>query len=542
MKLQKHKTWAIYISLVILTVAFALYEYQKSQKVEQIKIKQSRLFPDLELSKVNSFFIYDEKTKQKIVLSQKEGEWKLEQPVTDTANKNIVQGWLKSLIEEKVQLIKKEELDWAEYGLDTNTKKVEISTWDGKKWFFRISHYSAFDGSFYIKRGDTLLLGGTTWASLSNKTGDDFRSYNMVNKTSHPSFIKYKSKAFSAHFKWVDYHWQWAKTKAKESSGHSKASYPISSSELESYWSAFKNLQLEKDTYPNTKERIQQFKLDRPELEFHIGFPKKSLSSYEDFEKSVKNKQQEETQNIPNQVSEKDKKNTQHTEDDHLDRANKFVLQIRISPEINDRFYVHLSNRDYIFSLSKTNREKTLLTEQKIRNHHYPFQFAKDKVAFMDIKGYGLNVSLQKKQGQWNQVVKNIPKGSASNDFADEEKPNKQLNQESKEQESEQDVLNQISQLLAEKYLKKTQVFETHAYIALKDKEKKELLHLQFSLPFAETQKKGQSKNTNFSDKKQKTKFKDKVLVKSNKGQDIMLLPAKSVQALFPASLKKAME
>ncbi len=633
--LKKHKTWIIYLSLVVLTVAFAFYEYQKAQTEEKTKTKQGRIFPDLELSAVRGFSLSDEKENKTIVVSRKAGEWKLEQPVADTANQNTVSDWLKSLLEEQVQLIKKEEVDWAEYGLDKNTKKVEInqtgfekgaasgqfssqkanvkhafsnkisiSTKDDKKWSFRISHYSAFDGSFYIKRENTLLLGSTTWASLSNKTGEDFRSYNIVNETSHPSFIKYRSKNFSAHFKWEGGDWQWTEkttspkpdidsdnpqttspqletdsdapqtTTSTDNSRQptdnsrkptdnsrkptDKSLFPLSSSELESHWADFKNIQLEKDTYPNTKKWRQKLKLNRPEVEFEIGFPDKPVLQVKISPESRKpSRKPTDNSRKPTDNSRKPTGNSREPADKGREPTSNSRQPTDNSHKPTSQFYVHLSNRDYIFGLSKANRDKILLTEQKIRDHHYPFQFEKDKVAFMDITGYDLNVHLQKKQGQWSRITKEIQKKPGP-DSSDEKKKDKtsvdsqnknqkpskksatkELAEENQQpnQESVKKVLDQISRLSAEEYFDKTQAFEKKAHIVLKNKDKKELLHLQFNWLPEEIQTKGPSEKKQ-KNKPIKDKEKKKVLVKSNKGHEIMSLPLKSVQALFPPSFK----
>ncbi|MDE0118962.1 MAG: DUF4340 domain-containing protein [Bdellovibrionales bacterium] len=509
----------IYFVIVMGTASFAFYQYRQSQEEKRKEEKQDLVFPSLELSQVKVFSI--KKGDTYIYVLNQGGEWRLDSPVKDMADRDLVGDWIESLLSEKVKTIKEKGVDWAEYGLDQNVNSIEITTVSGTSLKLDISQYSAFDGKFYIRKEESLLLGNTSWASLTDKQGDYFRSYKALNIGEHPVALHYDSKLFKARLKWDNYNWKWSDS--KEGQKKSPALFPLSHSELESYWSSFSNISFEKEVYPNTKGLRSKFKLNKPDIELQLEFKSKGVNLSESSESSTLEKKEETPGNLK------------------PDQYKKWSL--KISPEIKGKFYAMVSTRDYIFTLSKEQRERVLLTEQTIRDHHQPFQFKRREAYFIEWKGYDLDMQVKKEKDKWMLVRaeedKKVSEADSKREWNVEELKN---------------VLNKLSTLSAKKYFDKKKSFVKTASLIIKDKKEVPILKLELSDPF-EWQENKNSGFNGLATKGKESKSTEKlvpvetgiipdgynkskmVYVRSNRGQEVMALDFKAVQSIFSSSL-----
>ena len=326
---------------------FAFYQYKKSEKEKITEEKEALVFSEIQPSEVQSISVSQEEGS--IYLIRKEQGWWMESPVKDLADRESVETWLDTLFTEKIKVIKETGVDWAEYDLQNPIRSLEISMKSDEKFKLSISKYSAFDGSFYIRRGEQLLLGETSWAGIARKKEKDFRSYKLINIDLHPTALHYESESFSAYLSWHNYNWSWKKE-------HKGKNFPLSKSQLESYWSSLSNIYFEKEVYPNTEKLRKKYKLISPDIQLGMEF-------------------------------EKNKK-----------------WSVQVSPEVDGKFYALVSTRDYIFVLNEDQREKILLAEKKFRDHSYPFLFKEDQVQFIEINGYGVDIQMKKDKEKWEQL------------------------------------------------------------------------------------------------------------------------------------------
>lgn len=337
----------IYLLVVMSVSGFAFYQYKKSEKEKVKEEKEALVFPSLQPSEVESISISQEEGS--IHLTRKEQNWWMESPVKDLADRESVETWLDTLFTEKIKVIKEKGVPWKEYDLENPIRSLEISMKSNEKFQLSISKYSAFDGSFYIRRGEQLLLGETSWAGIARKQEKDFRSYKLINIDLHPISLHYESKPFSAYLSWHNYNWSWKKE-------YKDKKYPLSKPQLESYWSSLSNIQFEKEVYPDTEALRKKYKLISLDVQLQMEF-------------------------------EKNKK-----------------WSVQISPEVDGKFYALVSTRNYIFVLSEVQREKILLTEKKIRDHSHPFIFKEDQVQLIEINGYGVDIKIKKNQEKWEEL------------------------------------------------------------------------------------------------------------------------------------------
>lgn len=457
----------IYFVIVAGTASFAFYQHKQSQKEKQKEEKKNLIFSSLELSQVKSIFI--KRGGKKIHLLRQDKGWYMDSPVKDRADSDLVGEWLQSLLSEKVKVVREKGANWAEYGLDENIKTIEITTISDKKLKLNISYYSAFDGSFYIKKGERLLLGNTSWANLTDKEGDYFRSYKLLDEGSHPVSLRYHSKLFKIKLKWENYNWKW----------DGDSVFPLSHSELESYWNTITNTDFEKTVYSNTELLRKKFRLLAPAIELEMNFKKGKKWS------------------------------------------------VKLSPEVNGKFYALVSNRDYIFTLNKEQREKILLTEEKVRDHRQPFQFKK-KVYFVDLKGYGVDIQVEREKEKWKLLQASVEpsgkvikkKNGKKEDGAVKDELKSKTKEKKLDEEELQTVLNKIRLFSAKQYFDEKKSFVKKAHLVLKDKEGNLILDLQLSDPF-------------------ELKGEKRVYVTSHIGKEVMALDFGDVKPVFSPSLLK---
>ncbi len=505
----------IYFAIVAGTAGFAFYQHKKSQKSALLAEKKALIFPSLELSQIKAFSI--EKKELAFHVFQKRKNWYINSPVQDIADADLVTDWLENLLAEKVRILKKKEVNWAEYDLDKNIKSIEITKKSEEKLKVNISNYSAFDGRFYLRKKEELLLGNISWAKLIDKEGDYFRSYKLLNKKDRPVGLVYHSRLFKVRLKGDNYKWKWDIDPAGGVVEGANSLFPLSQSDLESYWSSLSEVSFMKESYPRTKKTIKKYKLNKPDVELSLRFK---------------------------------------------DSAD-WVVQI--SPKIKGKFYALVSTRDYIFALDKDQMEKIVLTKKTIRDHHQPFQFKKEQVYFVDLKGYGLEVQLKKEKGKWRLLSKDeaqtnkvqVDEAQASNieqnkttdgneanlknkkkslDHKSQEKKlnQEELNQSGLNQDELKNILNRIPVLSAKEYFG-SKNFKKTADIILKNKENQEILKLEFSAPFKQKVDKGGGKKS--SDKEKESKDTQLVYAVSSKGTEVMALDFSALQFIFSPDL-----
>lgn len=338
----------IYLIIVLMISGYAFYEYKTFQQKEDKKDEQKKIFPGLIGSQIQKIQI--QKIKETIVLDRKDKSWYLIKPIEDKASDNSVADWLDQLLSQKVEIKKEKDVDWSEYGLDENTRNIELKTDADKNFQLNISNYSGFDGSFFIKKDEKLLLGDTRWSQILDKDFSYFRSYYLINNKQHPVSLHYRSGNTNIQLKWKNYEWLWV--------NEGGLSYPLLNSAIESYWTSLVNVLFDKEVQSYTVNAVKKYKLNKPYIELGLEYGENKKWS------------------------------------------------VKIGPKIKDKHSAKVSNRNFIFSLSESQVKQVFQEKMAFRDHKKPFQFAKDQVQFIEIEGNGINLKLQKhKEKNWMIVL-----------------------------------------------------------------------------------------------------------------------------------------
>ena len=171
MKFRATYLWA---AIVLSLVGYSYWDYRKNKGA-----------PDLQSGEQMAFTIKRDDVKHVVFtrgdvtveLERKDDEWHMLKPIGDIAEDSVVDGFLFGIMGEKLRAFREDAdaPDWAKYGLKPPGVTVELGS-DKAKEKIEVSTKSAFDGSFYVRRGDEVLAGSTSLAQSTNREANSFRT------------------------------------------------------------------------------------------------------------------------------------------------------------------------------------------------------------------------------------------------------------------------------------------------------------------------------------------------------------------------------
>ncbi len=167
---------AITAAVVAVLAAYTFYEYKNSDDSINTAQGERRIFHLLrdDLSEINL------KNSEGEIQIVRDGDgWKMTKPVEDQADSSAVEGLLYTLLSQKGRTFQADDeskkTDWAEFGLQPAGSTIEIRG-KGKTEKLEISSKNAFDGSYYVRLGDDLLLGDRGLSHLVSREPKSLRS------------------------------------------------------------------------------------------------------------------------------------------------------------------------------------------------------------------------------------------------------------------------------------------------------------------------------------------------------------------------------
>ena len=336
----------IFFSLLVLALgAWAFYEYRKSRTEEEREIQESVFFQK-KLEELKSFRIQTEDTDLELVEEGK--NWLVKSPIEDLADFSEVSRWFDEIQNQKVQKIEIDgEIPWEEYYLD-QSPSVEIHFKSGESLSFRVSRKSSFDGKHFIRKGGELFLGELYFASeVNNKDWTSFRNKKIWPSAGHAREIQYKGKDRFT-LQWKDYEW---------SLDEKSKPLPLNSDRLDGFWTDASSLKASEIKEKVSASVLKKYGLHRPQVEMVLKY-----------------------------VSE-DRNST-----------------VKISPVKEDKAFVVVSHRDFVFEFSKEDIEKLILSFQEIRDHNFPFKYKMDSAFQIERQNSEEKISLKKEKELWTSL------------------------------------------------------------------------------------------------------------------------------------------
>lgn len=342
----------IFISVLVLALgAWAFYEYKSSQK-EQKQEAEEASFLNKDLKELKALRIKKEDKQLEVIKEEK--DWLLKQPVKDLASFTEISRWFDEIKNQKIQKIKtKENIRWEDYYLD-NAPKVEMEFSSGENISFSVSKKSSFDGKYFIKKGEELLIGEQYFSSeVTEKDFDSFRSKKLMPSLGHAVRVQFQGKAnFTLH--WSDYNWS-LDEKSK------KKPFPLDLDRLDGFWTDTNSMKATSIKEAVAPSSLRKYGLTHPQITIIFNYPEKDKS-----------------------------------------------YKLKLSPIKEDKAFVSASHRDFIFEISKEDANKLILSKNEIRNHAFPFNYKKDSAAQIERKSDNKkSLSIKKiKEDHWESLNK----------------------------------------------------------------------------------------------------------------------------------------
>ncbi len=181
--MKSFRTTIIFALLVAALGGFVYWDHQKNQADEAAKEKQALIF-SYGLSEVTEVSL---KSPKHDILLKKEadGNWRLLKPVEDEADSETLKTWLGELLAQKgkdltasVKAENSGQIDWTKYFLTPESLVLKVST-ASETSELQFGTSNAFDGSYFLRQGDKLLLGDVSWGGVIERNPKAFRNRDL---------------------------------------------------------------------------------------------------------------------------------------------------------------------------------------------------------------------------------------------------------------------------------------------------------------------------------------------------------------------------
>ena len=170
-------TWAMAL-LVAAIAGYTAWEYRKAQQDGGLA-EGERLAFTVTPTSITGFKII---RGGEVIEVRKSGDsWQVIKPVGDDGDGPSIDGFVYPLLSQRVRPFAEEQETpktpekWAEFGLEPATAVIEVMSKDSSE-MISISSKNAFDGSFYVRQDEKLVLGDAGLAQLKERPSTSFRS------------------------------------------------------------------------------------------------------------------------------------------------------------------------------------------------------------------------------------------------------------------------------------------------------------------------------------------------------------------------------
>jgi hypothetical protein len=252
-------------------VAFSLFDYKKAKKEAGLGEREQKLL-SLTEGEVRELSIRSSKIH--VQLKSEDANWRLIEPLKDDADDVAVISLLNAIKNAKAQSVSDEttkNIEWAKYGLSPGAE-IELVTDQGQHDKFSISEANAYDGSFYVRKGDQLLIGDRGLARISDLEIKNLRSHLIWRAKTDPTNIEvsytYLGEAKHAVL-----------TKGeKEWSVEPKYDLPLSQENIKDWLQSIRDLRANDVIGDVNAKTLEQFGLKKPSMK--ITFNKDNIWTF----------------------------------------------------------------------------------------------------------------------------------------------------------------------------------------------------------------------------------------------------------------------
>lgn len=336
-------TW-IFLVVVAAVVGLSVYQYLKDQNADQSQTEKSMLIKEEDKDLVDIRI----QSKDSILhLVRDDKNWKVKEPVEDLADDSAAISFAESFSSQKMQETEKSgpQVDWNQYGFNNeNTKTIDLKAANGHQYQIQVSGRNAFDGRFYVRVGDRLLLGENTWASILARESSTLRDKSILRNSEEPTEVVIQT-------------------------GPEK----LKLTQIDKKWSGPANL-----------------KLDSEKINHYVGELLEALAD------GVVNSRPGSTKLSEIIVTQGGKPTTITV----FSRKSAAAKNPNGPQNLFD-YFVEVSDRPVIYRLNRSTHEKLVATADSLRDKSWPFHFPLEQVSEVQIKTADQNVVIKKDGSNW---------------------------------------------------------------------------------------------------------------------------------------------
>ncbi len=342
-------TW-IFLGLVVAVVGLAVYQYLKDQKEEKSQTEKTMLIKDEDKDLVD---IRIQSKDSVLHLSRDEKNWKVIEPVKDLADDSATASFAEAFTTQKMQETEKSgpQVDWKQYGFeDEKTKQIHLKASNGHEYQIQVSGRNAFDGRFYVRVGDRLLLGENTWASILARESSTLRDKSILRNHEEPTEVMIQNGPEKLKLVRIDGKW----------------------------------------TGP------EQLKLDSEKINQYVG---ELLEGLADGIVTERPGSSPLSQITVTQAG-------QQTKITIFSRKSAAALNPNAPQNLFD-YFVEVSDRPIIYRLNRSTFGKLNATVDTLRNRTWPFHFPLEQVTEVEVKTVDHEAIFKKEGSDWKLVSQN---------------------------------------------------------------------------------------------------------------------------------------
>lgn len=342
--MKAFRSTLILAAIVAVVGVFTYMEYKKSQEEESQELVKNRI---LRLAEAKIVDLKISRPDDDMHLKQDKGTWSIVEPIQDRADASEVEGLISTIVNRDGKLVEVEgAVDWAQYGLSEPAATIQLTTAEGVPSEIHVSGTQAFDGSYYVRKGDELLISDKTWQDVVSKRPDALRDRNLLPSYANPQeiFLQYPLQHKEIHLKQKDGRWEFA----------SGEKHPVSEKQLQKFLSELHELRAIGFVAESKGEQdLKEYGLHRPDVTVRL-------------------------------VYDRDKESF-----------------VEISPVENNQAYAITDSRSTIFKLSKKATESVEWQRDDFRDKEAPFDVDVALVGEVVVKSQEAEHTIKKSGSDW---------------------------------------------------------------------------------------------------------------------------------------------
>ncbi len=350
--MKSFRSTLLFALIVGAVVGYAIFEMKRGEEKVAKEAKQDRLF-SLEEKDLQEFQIV--RPEGTLHLVREQDTLKLTAPVEDRTDGFLATSFVNSILNQTGKVLEEKNQQWAEYGLENTPYRVEVTSKKGDKKTYLVGTEQAFDGSYYLRDGERLLLGTSSWKSFLTKAANDIRDKKLFNFGDRVKEVRINSRELKLvhqnnkdESKWVNEdHPQWV----------------LSESEVDRFITDLTNYRANDFVAEDvTQETLKKFGLNQPQLTVEIGLENEKSEGPHWWLKAV-----------------------------HPKTSPKEV-------------YAIVKGGKAIYKLASDTLQKLNPSSDTFRDKKVPFQFKTDDVRKISLRTQTTDLNLEKKNDQWVSV------------------------------------------------------------------------------------------------------------------------------------------